>query len=465
MRRPWPDSITVRTSLLFTLLAAAVFLAMGLLIRNSVSRHFEELDRDQLEGKLVLIRHILAEAPGNGARMTPRLADALVGHPDLSVRISTQDGNPFFASGPAAMPATLLQQATSSTEATAIYNWREDNGMAYRGLATRLELPASAASYRIAVAVDTHHHQEFLATFERELGLTGLLGLTLMGLLGWFAARRGLRPVQTMAQVAEGITAQRLQQRLDLAAVPTELLPLAASFNAMLARLADSVERLSGFSSDLAHELRTPISNLMTQTQVALSKPRAAEEYRDILHSNLEEFERLARMITDMLFLAKADHGLVVPHQERVDLRREVEALFEFYEAVAAEKAVQLMVEGAGVVHGDRLMLQRALGNMLSNAIRHSTGGEKVSITLHQQASQLSIAVKNQGDLIAAEHLPRLFDRFYRADAARQRRDEGVGLGLAITRSIVQAHKGTVEVTSHEGRTVFTLVLPVGPSA
>jgi two-component system heavy metal sensor histidine kinase CusS len=278
--------------------------------------------------------------------------------------------------------------------------------------------------------------------------------------LGWLVTRRGFRPVLEMAQVAEGISAQQLDERLNPATLPVELQSLANAFNGMLDRLGDSLQRLSAFSSDLAHELRTPVNNLMTQTQVCLSKLRNHEEYREVLYSNLEEFERLGRMIGDMLFLAKADHGLVIPGRQLVDIRSEIEALFEFYDALAADKQLVLVIEGEGQVPGDALMLRRAFSNLLSNAIRHADAQSAIQISLESLPHYLMVTVGNRGDTISTEHLPRLFDRFYRADASRQRQDEGVGLGLAITRSIVLAHGGEVDVTSQSRETRFRISLP-----
>ncbi len=185
----------------------------------------------------------------------------------------------------------------------------------------------------------------------------------------------------------------------------------------MLDRLGESLQRLSAFSSDLAHELRTPISNLMTQTQVTLARERTPDEYREILYSNLEEFERLGRMIADMLFLAKAEHGLVIPDSKPVDLRREIDALCEFFEALAADKPVTLAVSGVGRTQGDALMLRRALGNLLSNAIRHADPGSEIALRLAISAEGVSVRVINHGDPIPPGHLPRLFDRFYRPTA------------------------------------------------
>jgi two-component system heavy metal sensor histidine kinase CusS len=168
----------------------------------------------------------------------------------------------------------------------------------------------------------------------------------------------------------------------------------------------------------------------------------------------------MARMTSDMLFLAKADHGLVVPHQESISLQAEVEALLEFYDAPAAEKGVRMRMSGDARICGDRLMMRRAIGNLLSNAIRHCDANGEVVVTLRTAGQSVCILVENTGEAIPAEHLPRVFDRFYRADASRQRGSESSGLGLAITRSIVQAHQGAIAVQSANGRTAFEITLP-----
>lgn len=267
--------------------------------------------------------------------------------------------------------------------------------------------------------------------------------------------------MREMTNVAKGVSASHLGDRLPQETVPTELIDLAMAFNEMLARLEDSFQRLSDFSSDLAHELRTPISNLMTQTQVAISKERPANEYREILYSNLEEYERLARMIADMLFLAKADNGLIVPNSEMVDLATEVKNLFGFYDAFAEEQGVSLTLTGGSGVQGDRLMLRRALSNLLSNAIRHTPKGGAVKVLIDQPSpGKTRLTVENSGMAIPSEHLPRLFDRFYRVDPSRQKASDGAGLGLAITKSIVEAHKGTIRAFSSHGSTRFEITFP-----
>jgi two-component system heavy metal sensor histidine kinase CusS len=219
------------------------------------------------------------------------------------------------------------------------------------------------------------------------------------------------------------------------------------------------------FSSDLAHELRTPLSNLLTQTQVALAQPRSADEYRDILASNAEEFERLAKMVSDMLFLAKTENGIDLPHRERIQLHQEVRALFDFYEAVADEKRIRLSLQGAADIEGDRLMIRRAISNLLSNALRHAHPGTVVEVVLSSQPGEVRLAVVNQGPIIAPSDLPRLFDRFYRADRSRAHpASEGAGLGLAITQAIIASHGGTIQAESQSEATCFTAVFRSSPA-
>jgi two-component system heavy metal sensor histidine kinase CusS len=261
-----------------------------------------------------------------------------------------------------------------------------------------------------------------------------------------------------MKSRAQAVNANKLDERMPADSVPIEMADLAISLNDMLQRLQNDFRRLSEFSSDLAHELRTPISNLLTQTQVVLAQHRTVEEYRDTLASNAEEFQRLARMVSDMLLLAKAEHGLLLPSTEEIVLQTEVSALLDFYEALAEEKSVTLRCFGEGRVLGDRLMLRRAVSNLLSNALKYTPAKGQVDIAIESTPAHVVLRVSNTGEAIAAEHLPRLFDRFYRADKSRTHSEsDGAGLGLAITRAIVEAHGGKVGVQSADGKIVFAL--------
>src|SRR5690606_34834482 len=237
------------------------------------------------------------------------------------------------------------------------------------------------------------------------------------------------------------IKSDHLSIRLAPNTVPVELTELAVSFNDMLDRIEEGFSRLSNFSADIAHELRTPITNLKTQTEVALSQPRDIEQYREILYSNLEEYDRMAKMVSDMLFLAQADNQLLKPEFATVDLNAEIQDLFDYFSAWAEEREVGLHLTGSPVcVQGDRLMIRRALSNLLSNAIRYTPPGHRVTANLATNDHQVSVQIRNSGPVIPEEHLSRICDRFYRLDAARQRSGEGAGLGLAIAKSIIEAH-------------------------
>lgn len=452
---PRHRSIVFRLTLLFATVSTAVLLGLGLVVADLVERHFEELDMEVLGGKLELVRRLLATADSEAdlVALRGRLDEALVGHHGLSIVVRDGGGYVRFAAGTARLP--------DAPPTGKPFVWSDD-GVSHRGFAA--ETPSGIAGARpfvVVLATDLAHHEHFMHSFRATLWTIMGAAALLTGLLGWVAARRGLAPLRRMRSAAAAITADRLHQRLEADSIPPELAEVAETLNDMLARLEESFRRLSDFSSDLAHELRTPVSNLLTQTQVMLSRVRSADEYREVLASNAEEFERLSRMIADMLFLAKSDNHLIVPHRERVDLAQEVRSLFEFYEALADEKQVRLSCMGDGGVSGDRLMLRRAIGNLLSNAIRHTPVGGRVDVGIDGASPEgVTLTVENTGDDIPAEHLPRLFDRFYRVAPSRQRSCEGAGLGLAITRSIARAHGGDAGVRSRDGVTTFELELP-----
>lgn len=457
-------SLTLRLALLYAASTLVVVLAVAIYMLHRVDRHFVEQDVTEMRGKLELSGRLLAKAQAEDSLDTLpwQLDDALVGHHHLTLAIQ-RAGVRWYANGNAVLPPDLLAATAAEPRQARLVEWRE-GAAHYRGLALATAAPPG---HVIAVAVETGHHGEFLAALRLAVaGVVAVAGLA-AALIGWAVARAGLTPLRQMAGHAGSITADRLAERLEADQAPPELRELATAFNAMLDRLGDSFRRLSDFSADLAHEMRTPVSNLMTQTQVTLSQARGVEEYREVLASNLEEYERLARMIADMLFLAKADQGLIVPTREAVDLAAEIDGLFEFYEALAEERGLHLSREGGARVNGDRLMLRRALSNLLSNAIRHTPPGGRIKVAVSPAPTPdtLRVRVENPGDPLPAEHLARLFDRFYRAEAARRHGDsggEGAGLGLAITRSIARAHGGELTATALADGNRFELTLPAG---
>ncbi len=456
-------SLTLRLALLYAASTLMIVLGVTFYVVHVLDMHFAEEDMDEMRGKIELSSRLLAKAraDGNVDTLAWQLDDALVGHHHLSLAVF-RGGQLWYGNGAAEFPPALLATKATQPEQTRLVEWKTAAGQ-YRGLAMQARTEPTPTV--VVVAVETSHHRDFIADFQLALWTVVAAAGVVAAALGWAIARGGLSPLRQMAHLAGQITAKRLHERLPAEKVPPELREMAVAFNAMLDRLHESFQRLSDFSADLAHEMRTPVSNLMTQTQVTLVQARTVEEYREVLASNLEEYERLARMISDMLFLAKADNGLIVPTREPVDLAAEVAGLFEFYEALAEERGVRLEAEGAATVPGDRLMLRRAVSNLLSNAIRHTASGGIVRVSLDAApdgSGNIVLAVENPGDPIAADHRRRLFDRFYRADPTRRLSGDGAGLGLAITRSIARAHGGDVFAFALSNGNRFEMRLP-GP--
>ncbi|HAL37184.1 MAG TPA: two-component sensor histidine kinase, partial [Polaromonas sp.] len=354
-------SITRHLTLLFVIASSAVLLSLGFVIASAVEKHFEEQDMEVLTGKIEMARHTLGNLKSTDdlERIRQLLDNSLIGHHGLEMAVFGPDHDVIFATPNASFsPDLLAVDASHSLHRPITWTLGEQT---YRGIAAELPTGISERSRVIvAVATDIAHHQAFMRSFLQTLWIFVAGAAALTGFLGWAAVRRGLAPLRAMRAQAQVVTAQQLSHRLPVESAPVELAELAQSLNEMLARLEDAFRRLSDFSSDIAHELRTPVTNLMTQTQVVLSRQRSADEYRSILESNAEEFEHMARMISDMLLLAKAENDLVVPTRETVKLAAEVLALFDYYDAVAEEKGLRLTLVGDAEVSADRLMLRRA---------------------------------------------------------------------------------------------------------
>lgn len=449
-------SLTLRLTLLFATAATGVLLLLGYWLAHTVEQHFVAMDRHFLHEQAHQAEHHFAE--GKRAAI---VGEMLAHHEGLRLAIYAAGGSLLYHSPnseTANLPMNLLWD-----------EWQDQTGQSWRGLGIELAATAEHPPLKLVLAMNIDHHQHFMHSFQHTLILGVVFAALFCGVLAWVAARQGLAPLQGIRQAVAKISSQDLATRLPTTQIPPELTELVDTLNAMLARLDEAFRRLSDFSSDLAHELRTPVSNLLTQTQVTLAYPRPSRDYQEILASNAEELERLSRMIADMLFLAKAEHGLLIAQGVAVDLAAELRNLLAFYEILAEEKRVTLRLKPPPIpctILGDALMLRRAFSNLLSNALRYTPSGGKVEVSLTTGENQLYLCVENTGHPIPPEHLPRLFDRFYRVDTARQHHtldqatEEGSGLGLAITRSIVLAHQGEITAESDQESTRFRIRLP-----
>ncbi|MBU6443199.1 MAG: heavy metal sensor histidine kinase [Alphaproteobacteria bacterium] len=321
----------------------------------------------------------------------------------------------------------------------------------------------------IQIALDVSRDAALLKDMRRAMVFVLLLLVPVLVLAGRFVSARGLAPLHRIVTAAGGVTPVQLSARIPLEPPwPAELVGLVSVFNAMLGRLEEAFARLTRFSADLAHELRTPLGNLSGELEVSLMRPRSAEEYRATLESGLEECRRLNSLIEDLLFMARAEHAELVLHRQRFAAAQAAEWVIAQQTTVAARKAVQIAVSGDTPVDADPVLFRQALTNLLGNALRHAPPGSAVAISIAADADgAATVAVHNSGEPISPEHLPHLFDRFYQADPARSAETgRGTGLGLSIVRTIMDLHGGDVRIEStQENGTTVTLYFPAIPSA
>lgn len=451
-------SLTSRMSLMFMFAVTAVLTVAGLSFNNLSQHHFKMLDQQALNEKLHSTQRILGELNSidQFSNFKPELEALLGAHRDLTALIIDGEGRLLFADpGPVDVPEKF-RTATNNN----VWEWRSYEQM-FRGVTAQAVVAGQEKPLTVILIFDVTQHMSFFETLERWFWIGLVISALVSAALGWLVASSGLRPIRQVTRIAASMSAKSLKERIPLAPVPKELQQLVLSFNAMLSRLDDAFVRLSNFSADIAHELRTPVSNLMTHTEVVLSRKRDIEDYEDNLYSNLDDLKRMARMIDDMLFLAKSDNGLMTHENKPIDLLEVVEKLLEYYRLLADERGISLTVSGRGSVRGDVLMLHRAISNLLSNALRYTPEGRSINVDIQQKGMSTLIVVENPGKTIAPEHLEKLFDRFYRADPARREGSpSNAGLGLSITRSIIEAHDGKIWCTSLNGKTAFHMELP-----
>jgi two-component system heavy metal sensor histidine kinase CusS len=317
------------------------------------------------------------------------------------------------------------------------------------------------ATLQVALNIETA--QDLVAGYRRTLLLVLGAGLASCGLAGYWLARIGLRPIRQIAATTQRVRSTNLAERINLIGLPAELSTFASHFNDMLGRLEDSFGRLSRFSADIAHELRTPVNNLRIEVEVGLGRARSVEEYRETLGSCLEECGRLGRIIDSMLFIARSEDPRTQIDAERLDVSRELERVREFFEVPATDAGVELLVLCAPNISADldRTLFQRAVSNLVGNAIRYTPPGGRIAVAAARENGELRVDVTDTGTGISPDSLPHIFDRFFRADPSRSGASGNVGLGLAIVKSIVALHGGTISVRSkpNEG-TCMSIRLP-----
>lgn len=458
-------SLTARLTLIFALVTAASFALVGLLLVRAASQRILEQDETNLVLSARHLRRLVGEFASlpDLAAHQDRLVISVLGDTNNSLRVAADDGRTLVEHNPMHLPLATRHAASLDQRIVAgmLESWNDPQGGAVRGLAALGKLQ-DGTRVTITVARSFAERESLLRHYERDMVWRLLAGWALAIMLGYLLVQRALRPLRTMASQASTISAQSLSTRLSPDRAPPELHALAAALNDMLSRLDEGFSRVWQFTVDLAHDLRTPLGNLRGTNEVALTRPRSVAEYQALLGSNIEECDRVSRMIESVLFLARADSPQFALQRTRFDVASELQRIGDYFEGMAAEIEVDIRIDGTAPLVADRDLFRRAVSNLLSNALRYTPHHGVIRLLAGETQGMVSVAVENPGQGIPPDHLDKLFDRFYRVDRSRSDSAHSAGLGLSIVKSIMELHDGRVTVQSRpEGPTRFTLWFPL----
>lgn len=462
-------SLAGRLTAWYTLAALLlIFCTAAILYWALISNMSRESDLF-LADKVHVLRAILRDRPNDDSalREEVELESAARRYERFYVRLIDEDGRERLSTpgmdgflAPRLFPAAISADAEPGGHGATI---RSPNGRELFAVAARAAIGHSDRSWVAQIAVDQGRDQTLLAGYREWLWLVLGVAVVICPLIAYRIATQGIRPVQEITNTAERTGSQNLKTRIDPAGYPVELAALAQKFNAMLDRIEEAFGRLSRFSADIAHELRTPVNNIRGEAEVSLRKGRSPEEYRDALGSCLEEFTRLSELIESLLFLARAESPGRHLVREPVKVVKELEAVRDYYEPVATESGVALSVTAGAEIEADldRVLFQRAIANLVENAVSHTPAGGNITLAARADDGFVCIDISDTGEGIPPQHLPHVFDRFYRADSARSSRGGHMGLGLAIVQAIVELHGGSINISSDLSRgTRVNVALP-----
>jgi two-component system heavy metal sensor histidine kinase CusS len=463
MGRRRPPSLTLRSTLAFSLVAMLTVAGAGWYLYESMKASVLQRSDNAVLGRLDHFRKLLHyDLTLDKLSSSPQIFQNMLGSEDDIFVIAEVGQPPVIQVNPlrATLPP-LPEVAHDSVPSRADLR----TGMAPAGVPLRAASVLTTSGGREVKLTAAHimvKEMAMLAEFRQRIYLAVGLAFLLTALLGFVLLRRGLRPLRDMTAHATDISPARLHSRMSSENTPVELQQLSEAYNAMLDRLAEGYQRLTQFSADLAHEIRTPVGSLMGHCQVALRQGRSADEYQALLASNLEELERISRIVESILFLARADDTQAVVQRQPLQVHAELERVAEYFEGLAEERRIRLLISGEATLDADPLLLRRALSNLVANAIRYADAHSDVLIGVESSAGHCMIWVENQGPALDPAALTHLFDRFYRGDASRQQNSDSNGLGLAIVAAIMQLHGGEASVAQPQsGRIRFTLRFPV----
>ena len=457
-KRTKPAAIASQLVFLFTL-AAAFLLLCGLgVFYWIVVRHAFEEDNAVLADKIFAIR---AELKQSGPKALDDELKSMRAGEQVTYWIRVIDPQGRTVTETPGMSDLLPSSIFPQPQSSSVPEQRPKDYQTGTELFSviTMQSEAGAESFTIQIAQDRSADERFRKEFGALLAAVLACGLIASAVIAITVTKRGLRPLAEMTRSFERVGPAHLHERVPPAAWPRELRPLAVAFDNMLERLEDSFNRLSQFSADLAHELRTPIANILGEAQVTLTRTRSPEEYREVIESSVAECERLSGIVDNLLFLARAESADRQIQRTLFDGRAAIEKIAAYYQTIAEDRHVILTCSGEGEICADAVLFARAVSNLADNALRFTPNGGSISISIAMRDAHSEITISDTGCGIAAEHLARVFDRFYRADSSRS--SEGVGLGLALVKSITDLHGGSTRLESEVNRgTTVVLTFP-----
>jgi len=460
-------SLTLRLALIFALLAFLCLACLGVALYQGLERELIRRDDAALISRVEQMRSFLSDSNTvELIKSKPALFQNMLGNREaiLSIGVPGQPQLLTVNPGHLRMPpvtATALNQPLALDD---VRHVQQIDGVPFAFVSAAFSSSELGTVQILAGRLMTER-TAVLAGYRLRVYLLATAAALLLALCGCLLVHRGLLPLRRLARHAHGIGVGNLADRLDSQDAPRELMPMIDAFNTMLERLSRGFVQLGQVSTDMAHELRTPINNLLGETQVALQQDRTLENYQTLLASNVEELERLARMLDNMLFLARTDPASALSQRQELSAADETERMADYFEGLAADAGMLISTQGDGLIWAEPMLLRRAIANLCSNAIKYGAPDTELLIQVLASPDGTTLAVQNQGMTIAPEHLARLFERFYRVDESRQRSTESNGLGLSIVATIMRLHNGRYGVTSEQGLTRFEIFFPARSAA
>lgn len=456
-------SLTLRLALLLAAFSFMAFTVMGGVLYYALSQQLSLRDDAALVSRVDQISTLLKDL--NARQLIhekPDLFANMLGNTESLLVIRYVGGNTLLEVNPMQrdIPSVKPVDADKPLTLSAVRHAKTANGTPVIYMAAISPSANALPPLEILSARVLSDRTRILEEYRNKIILFASMMAAISVALAFVAAHYGVSPLRSLADRTARISTSTLSSRLDKEEAPKELDTLIDQINAMLERLEHGFQQLKQVSADMAHDLRTPITTLLGQTEVGLGAPRDNTYYQRLLGSNFEELQRMSRMIDNMLFLAQAEQPDLEIQRTHLDIHHEMVRVCDYFEDIAADREIDLELSGSGTVFADALLLRRTLANLLSNAVRYASPASQIEIIALPVAQGMSIRIVNRGETIALMHQERIFDRFYRADPSRHDPGQSSGLGLSIVKSIMQLHQGRCWVESRDGVTSFGLLFP-----